>query len=131
MATDTASTRHPWTLEKVLAACLVASALFYWRLLLPPMVWEWTLPLVILWVGSVEGLLRGSRRGFYFVYALVPFATVFHSVALVPGARLVLPLFDMGIRPWLMLGLNLALLGITVVAHLTSADRRGRLLLPN
>jgi hypothetical protein len=84
--------------NRILAACLLGTLLWNWVLvgmLFRTEPWG-VLGIVLLvlfglMVGSAVGLLRLTSWGYYLTYTLVPFATIFHGIALVPGAVSLVP----------------------------------------
>lgn len=108
--------------NRILAACLVGTLLWNWALvrsLLYAGPWS-TLGIVIillfgLTVGSAVGLARLTSWGYYLTYTLVPFATIFHGIALVPGVTSLLP--EGQARIVAVLVLNLSFLFAAVRSH--------------
>ena len=70
------------------------------------------LALVVL---SIAGLVRLAPWGFYAAYALVPFSTIFHGIALVPFVSRLLPTPEG--RIWSVFVLNIAFLATLIIAH--------------
>lgn len=109
-------------INRVLAASLVGTLLWHGRLVMAlfqaapwSMLGVALILLLVLLMGSVIGLLRLSARGYYFVYILVPYATMFHGIALIPGVTNVLPTPTLRLASVLLL--NLAFLAATIVSH--------------
>jgi len=108
--------------NRILAACLIGTLLWHWglvRALLYAGPWS-ILGIVIvvlfgLLVGSAVGLIRLGSWGYYMTYTLVPFATVFHGIALVPGVTSLLPQGQARIVA--VFALNLTFLVVAVRSH--------------
>jgi hypothetical protein len=116
-------------INRVLAVSLIGTVLWYWQLfvlLFRTAPWSMLgvvlILLYVLLIGSVIGLLRMSTRGYYFTYVLVPFATMFHGVALIPVVTSLLP--SQTLRIASVFVLNCTFLAAAVVSHRFA--RRGR-----
>ena len=94
-----------------------------WRL--APFLLQWSNPavfivvamLLVLLLSSVVGLLTGSSWGYIAAYLLIPYATLFHGVSLVPFVTRWLPV---GIRPAATFIANLMVLSLVVLSHLAA-----------
>src|SRR5690606_6671961 len=75
------------------------------------------------WEADVNGLARASRRGYYFTYGLVLYATMFHGLPLVPVVTSLLP--TQMLRSGSVFVLNLGFLSAAIASHrlLESSDR--------
>jgi|SRR5690606_35678742 len=117
-------------INRVLVVCLIATSVWHWRLFatvfrVAPGSLLGVL-LLLLWVllaGSVIGLARASRRGYYFTYGLVLYATMFHGLPLVPVVTSLLP--TQMLRSGSVFVLNLGFLSAAIASHrlLESSDR--------
>lgn len=108
--------------NRILAAFLVGTLLWHWGLVRsllytgPASILGVVIVILLgLIVGSAVGLARLTPWGYYLTYALVPFATIFHGIALVPAVTNLLPQGQPRIVAVLVL--NLAFLVAAIRSH--------------
>lgn len=108
--------------NRMLAACLVGTLLWNWivvRMAFRTAPWSSlgivSIVLLGLLIGGAIGLFHLSSWGYYLTYTLVPFATIVHGIALVPGVTSLLP--EGRARTAAVLALNLGFLIAAVRNH--------------